>query len=217
MSESEISVRNKGFPKRRDTQRLFWENMVKQRERNPQLSIQESIRIARERTADQKLAIRAKERTGKDWLTGLLNKRGLNEAIKKKIAEAKRQGAKRNITHVTIDVDNLKSKNDSEGHKEGDNLLRRVANAIKSTGREDDLYGRTGGDEFAAVFIDTNEEKALVYCKRLKNILDETGDHVSMGIALIDYSSPEMVESSIQGSDLAMLLAKATYKEGGVG
>ena len=204
------------FPQRSESKSLFWKNMGQQKKRAPHLSVGDRVQISRDRTADQLRTLIAKERAGKDSLTGLYNKSGFDDAVKRNIADAKRHGAKKKMTIVVIDVDNLKPINDSQGHEAGDNLLKRVANTMKKSGRETDAFARMGGDEFEVLLVDSDEENSLLYCNRLRDELKakNMGDHVSMGLGELDYSNPEMIASSRRGADLAMLLAKAEYKEG---
>ncbi|MGD0093571.1 MAG: diguanylate cyclase [Planctomycetota bacterium] len=91
-----------------------------------------------------------------DWLTGLLNRRGLMDACRALAHLAKRNQFVSGV--LMIDVDGFKKINDTHGHLAGDDVLKLVGQAIQRTVRHSDVVGRYGGDEF------------LVYCPQI-------GDH----------------------------------------
>lgn len=85
----------------------------------------------------------------KDPLTGVLNRRGVEEKVVDLAAIARRQ--ERPVSVTFIDVDGLKAANDMHGHDFGDGVITAVAHALRSLVRESDLVGRWGGDEFIVV------------------------------------------------------------------
>jgi len=97
-------------------------------------------------------------------------------------------------TIVMVDADNLKGVNDTHGHAIGSDLIRTVADAIRSAARSgDDLCSRIGGDEFIVRLASASEAGALAYCRRVRTYLSEHPLHidattvlpisVSMGVA----------------------------------
>jgi len=97
-------------------------------------------------------------------------------------------------TIVMVDADNLKGVNDTHGHGVGSDLIRTVADAIRSAARSgDDLCSRIGGDEFIVRLANASEAGALAYCRRVRAYLHEHPLHidastllpisVSMGVA----------------------------------
>jgi diguanylate cyclase (GGDEF)-like protein len=85
----------------------------------------------------------------KDPLTGVLNRRGVEEKVIDLTAIARRQ--ERPVSVTFVDVDGLKAANDTYGHDFGDSVIMAVAHALRSLVRESDLVGRWGGDEFIVV------------------------------------------------------------------
>ena len=85
----------------------------------------------------------------KDPLTGVLNRRGVEERIAELTALARRQDTSLSVTFV--DVDGLKVANDTYGHDFGDTVIVAVAHSLRALVRESDLVGRWGGDEFIVV------------------------------------------------------------------
>jgi diguanylate cyclase (GGDEF)-like protein len=108
-----------------------------------------------ERIAEQKARIAYLETLSHtDELTGLLNRRGFHENLRRALANARRYGDSGVL--VFCDLDNFKSVNDNHGHGVGDDLLRRVAETIKESVRETDIVARLGGDEFAVLMTQTS-------------------------------------------------------------
>jgi diguanylate cyclase (GGDEF)-like protein len=97
--------------------------------------------------------VQANEMATTDPLTGVLNRRGLENVLPTFAASAKRLLL--TISVYFIDVDGLKAANDTYGHAFGDEILQGVATAIRSTVRAGDLVARWGGDEFVVVGIGT--------------------------------------------------------------
>jgi diguanylate cyclase (GGDEF)-like protein len=116
-----------------------------------------------------------------DPLTGLPNRRAFEALL------AKRPG-RSNFAIVALDLDGLKRVNDSLGHAAGDALLMRVAEVVGRALRRGDVLARIGGDEFAVLLLDTNEQEARSVADR---ILAELGSadgggklSVSLGLAV---------------------------------
>ena len=124
-----------------------------------------------------------------DPLTGLLNHQALTRELELELERAKRYG--HGIALVFFDVDRFKEINDTRGHPEGDRVLRCVAELLGGSLRASDLAGRMGGDEFAAVLVQSDEEAAGVFLQRLHDGLDEqsgegrlpVGFSISPGVA----------------------------------
>jgi diguanylate cyclase (GGDEF)-like protein len=91
-----------------------------------------------------------------DSLTGLANRRSLEDTLRFELARVKRFGG--DVCVVFFDLDGFKDLNDQWGHLFGDEVLCRVAGALRATVREGDVAGRWGGDEFAIVLPGTTSE-----------------------------------------------------------
>lgn len=115
-----------------------------------------------------------------DGLTDLYNRYGLENRIKEKCLELKRQ--KHPGTFVFIDMDKLKEVNDRKGHKTGDKFIKSVAYAIETSTRPEDIKGRWGGDEFVIFLPRTNLDQAYTVTERIRNNLPK-GFFVSAGIS----------------------------------
>ena len=104
----------------------------------------------------------------RDSLTGLLNHTRTNEELEVEIARARRTQS--NLIYAMIDIDFFKNVNDNYGHPTGDRVIKGLARLLQQRLRKVDIVGRVGGEEFAAIMIDTNAENAL-------RVLDEMRQH----------------------------------------
>jgi diguanylate cyclase (GGDEF)-like protein len=149
------------------------------------------------------LMMRLGEQAVTDELTGLLNRRAWYRELELALARARRSGS--SVSVVLLDVDGLKTVNDSGGHAAGDRLLRSVSSRWTATLRESDVLGRLGGDEFAVVLENADEPAARDVVERLAASLDQ-GQSASAGIAAWDGA--ESVDELVARADVAMYAAK---------
>ena len=112
------------------------------------------------------LADRMRRLAASDPLTGILNRRGFEEAALLLMDSARRQG--RPVTLVLADIDRFKQINDSHGHAAGDRALQLFAERVGASIRRRDLFGRIGGEEFAIILPDTPIEDAREAIDKLR-------------------------------------------------
>ncbi len=153
-----------------------------------------------------------------DGLTGLVNRRFLEEAIDREIARAKRYGDSLSI--LFFDLDNFKKLNDVYGHLAGDSVLKKVAKIILDEKRTEDIAGRYGGEEMVLVLPATEKISALVLGERIRRKVSEQkilyDEHVleitlSGGLACCPVDSQDPVKL-LEFSDKALYQAKAAGK-----
>lgn len=101
-----------------------------------------------------------------DPLTGLLNRRGVERALRRELARARRHGLP--LAVLFGDVDALKEINDARGHRAGDTLLRLVAGCLRANLRETDAAGRWSGDEFVVLLPHADAAGAEAAMRRLE-------------------------------------------------
>ncbi|MDD5703485.1 MAG: diguanylate cyclase, partial [Dehalococcoidales bacterium] len=150
-----------------------------------------------------------------DSLTGLLNRRSLDEILSNEIGRHSRYGG--SFSLIILDLDLFKSFNDTFGHLAGDELLRQIGAIMKNTVREADQAFRYGGDEFAILLPQTPLDAALRVAERIRQQTFATVEieskpiSVSLGLASWPANglSPEEVLAS---ADAALYQAK---KSGG--
>ena len=145
-----------------------------------------------------------------DALTGLLNRRYLEERLTEEIKRSNRHGFP--MSFLMIDVDEFKSYNDNFGHTEGDIALRTVGACLKENLRGADVAARYGGEEFSILLPQTNSTEAAVIAERVRErVENERFKHrqitVSIGIASCSLSlnsSPDLIAAA----DKALYAAK---------
>ena len=149
-----------------------------------------------------------------DALTGLLNRRAFDEALRLEITRAKR-GATRLVV-LYVDIDDFKAVNDARGHQKGDEALRLLADVLKETGRESDIVARLGGDEFCVVLPGVDHEGASEYCERFTRALRERDPSLAVSIG-VSHAGPlefEEPEKLLHAADTSMYEEKARHHGG---
>ena len=150
-----------------------------------------------------------------DPLTGLPNRRLLNERLEIAVSDATRDHHR--VGLLLLDIDRFKEINDSLGHDRGDVLLVQVADRLRTIVRETDTVARLGGDEFAIVLKTVRSvEDGVMFAERALDAFHEPFDidglvlHVetSIGLALFPDHA-DSVQSLLKLSDVAMYIAKA--------
>lgn len=126
-----------------------------------------------------------------DALTGLLNRRGLQQAWQERLAAARRHGHA--LVLVVADVDHLKEINDREGHLAGDGVLRRASDALRHLLRGDDAVGRWGGDEFVGI-LTVQEPHVDAVARRVHAGLLAGGVSASVGAAVLGVDGASWTE-----------------------
>ncbi len=120
------------------------------------------------------LYAKAEHKARVDELTGLLNRRSLDEMIDTEISRHSRYGGVFSL--AIVDLDSFKSYNDTYGHLSGDKLLRQIGGIIKSAIRNADSAFRYGGDEFAILLPQTSIDAALQVTERVRKKIAEGVD-----------------------------------------
>ena len=125
-----------------------------------------------------------------DDLTGLFNRRALEERLEAEISRSYRHQIKTSV--VLIDVDRFKLINDTLGHAAGDRYLALVSQVLMKHVRTLDVVGRLGGDEFLVILPMTSASEALVFINRLQaGLADLTSHHPEFGVATLSFGIAE--------------------------
>ena len=157
-----------------------------------------------------------KELAVTDTLTGLYNVRHFNERLMIELHRVRR--TEKSCSLLMIDLDKFKPVNDQFGHQTGDELLKVVAEIIRTGIRAMDVPCRYGGDEFAVILPDTGLKAAIRTAERIRQSLEadeRTAGHGvtgSFGLATCHHFSPDDPASLVERADRALYLAK---KQGG--
>lgn len=140
-----------------------------------------------------------------DPLTGLLNRRGLQDSVGWELARAAR--TQEPLAVLMADIDHFKQLNDQHGHKVGDQALELIARTLKSNVRAgQDLVSRYGGEEFIIVLTNSNHSAALVTAEKIRNaisalppIAQTDGIELSVTIGMALLEPPFARQNTIDG------------------
>lgn len=143
-----------------------------------------------------------------DVLTGLLNRRAINERIESEVARVGRTGVP--LSLLVLDLDGFKVVNDRLGHAAGDDALRATADAMRRVARTADDAGRLGGDEFALLLPGATGVGAAAVAVRLRDELATLDPPIaaSIGITTVDSLPLPTVREVLEEADRAMYRAK---------
>ncbi len=153
-----------------------------------------------------------------DSLTGIYNRKYLNENAQQIVNLAERFN--QSVQLLLLDLDNFKQINDNLGHIVGDNILKKVAEKIRSVARHTDTYVRLGGDEFFIILPGTDSEGVELFSKRLESeisiIPKELGlncPNFGASIGAINHTRGSSFEASINSADGMMYRVKERRKK----
>jgi len=177
-----------------------------------------------ERTFELEIAMRElqevnselEQKSSEDALTGIYNRRFLNRQLETEFRRAYRQES--SLAVIMLDIDHFKQVNDTHGHLVGDQILQKLAKLLKSQlGRASDVVCRYGGEEFAIILPETDEDGAVEFAERLSERISgslfntdagELSITVSMGIAVADSGDYAVAEQLLAAADSALYRAK---------
>ncbi|CAK0759381.1 GGDEF domain-containing protein [Gammaproteobacteria bacterium] len=151
-----------------------------------------------------------------DGLTGLYNRRWLDDAFMRTLLRCVRNGE--SVSALMIDVDHFKRFNDHYGHLAGDIALRSIARILATHMRPDDLLARYGGEEFAVLLpgtvLDDACQAAERLCRAVRNTVIDVGPdvvqdiHITISIGVASLKPDESLNSLLTRSDVALYRAK---------
>jgi diguanylate cyclase (GGDEF)-like protein len=145
-----------------------------------------------------------------DPLTGLANRRHLDEQLAAHAASAARHHHELSV--AVVDIDNFKSVNDTFGHNAGDTVLREVARRIAVSARVEDIVGRWGGEEFIVILPHCGVEGATVVSERIRRAVAASPVRAEHGIAIPVTVSVGCTggtdEVAVERADAALYAAK---------
>lgn len=152
-----------------------------------------------------------------DALTGIANRLRMQEDLRAIEARVKRFGDA--FCLALFDIDHFKRFNDTHGHVEGDQVLRRVARALAGACRSGDSVYRYGGEEFLAIINTPDQEMATAVAERMREAVEQcnishpasaTADQVTVSAGLASFRPLDLgtSEQSLERADIALFQAK---------
>lgn len=168
--------------------------------------------LIRNMTEEKRLEQSLRELSNTDALTGLANRRALDDALKQECGLALEQD--RDLAVLMFDIDHFKTFNDKHGHAQGDRVLKQFALAALSCVRADlDTLCRYGGEEFTLICRDTPQEGATLLAERIRACIegmrvDGLRVTTSIGVAGLRESGATRPDDLIERADAALYAAK---------
>lgn len=176
------------------------------------------VGIAEDITEKKRLEEELQRLATTDVLTQVSNRRHFFECARQEFQLACRNGTP--LAFLLLDLDDFKRINDSYGHQVGDQVLQRLAHCAAGALRRGDLFGRIGGEEFAALFPGCDQAVALQVAERLQREVQRLNFHyaganfgigVSQGLATL-RDGDSQIDALYARADLAMYEAKKQGK-----
>ncbi|EGB16441.1 diguanylate cyclase with PAS/PAC sensor [Pseudodesulfovibrio mercurii] len=169
--------------------------------------------IVHDVTEKRRLEARLERMATRDQLTGAYNRHAFFQRARHELARARRFN--RPLAVLMCDLDHFKEVNDSHGHAIGDEVLRTFALRCRADSRKTDVFARMGGEEFAALLVETDAERAVEVAERIramtasKPVSTEVGDMavtVSIGVAALN--AEDSINELLKRADEALYKAK---------
>lgn len=148
----------------------------------------------------------------RDYLTGLANRRRFRTALGHEVERWRRYQLPCGL--LLLDIDHLKTINDTHGHSAGDVAIRHVAGALLELSRDNDTAARLGGEEFALLLAGADEEKSLVVAERVREVVAATAIEpagvITISIGVAACPAQAITERALYAaSDAALYRAKS--------
>ena len=148
-----------------------------------------------------------------DGLTGIANRRKLDEALENEFLRAKRYG--RPLSIAILDADHFKKVNDNHGHIVGDFVLKKLATLFQQNIRREELLGRYGGEEFVVVMPEVDSSGAFQLAEKLRKTVEttvfksgETELPVTISVGVATLGEENSVKDFLDTADQALYRSK---------
>jgi diguanylate cyclase (GGDEF)-like protein len=178
-------------------------------------AIAPQLAIAVDRATLERKAGQLEQLSITDGLTGLLNRRYLNERLSEEVNRS--QSNNFEMSFVMIDLDNFKRYNDQFGHRAGDEALKIVAQCLKENLRTHDVAARYGGEEFSLLLPQTSLSEAHLIAERVRQKIENTefphgNITVSVGVGAYSPLLLNTLELIVEAADKGLYEAKRIGK-----
>jgi len=172
------------------------------------------VQTLRDLTDEKMAQIKLEQLATRDGLTGLANRRCFDDTLLAEWARAMRQ--EQPLSLLMVDVDNFKAYNDANGHLGGDECLKRIASAVSSEMRANDLVARYGGEEFAVILPNQSLKGAAIVAERIRSRVERlqvpnrnaAAGHVTVSIG----AATALAASDSNPSQLVAIADAALYR-----
>jgi len=189
-------------------QEAAWKELCREAEDilKPTLQLATQIANAYDEIRQQSANLMTFTEVRTDPLTGVNNRRGLDDALRSQFAMMDRYGSP--FSAVMFDIDHFKQVNDQQGHLHGDHVLQELARLLDDSVRETDMVARYGGEEFIIVMPHTDLSGACIFAERLRALV-ESALSITISGGVTAAQEGDTSESLIARADTALYSAKA--------
>jgi diguanylate cyclase (GGDEF)-like protein/PAS domain S-box-containing protein len=189
-------------------------NDVTERNRSEQALLQANLHLQDQLAEIRQLQEKLRDQAIRDALTGLYNRRYLDETMERELSRAQREGYP--VTVAMIDIDFFKKLNDTYGHQAGDEMLKELGALLKKGARMADVPCRYGGEEFMLVLpnmpLEVAHQRAEIWRDSFKALRVNFGQfelHSTISIGLATYPGHgKSRDALIEAADQALYIAK---------
>lgn len=189
-------------------------NDVTERNRSEQALLQANLHLQDQLAEIRQLQEKLRDQAIRDALTGLYNRRYLDETLERELSRAQREGYP--VTVAMIDIDFFKKLNDTYGHQAGDEMLKELGALLKKGARMADVPCRYGGEEFMLVLpnmpLEVAHNRAEIWRDSFKSLRVNFGQfqlHSTISIGLATYPGHgKSRDTLIEAADQALYIAK---------
>lgn len=185
-----------------------WQNLCKEAESmlRPTLKLAMQISLAYDEIRQQSTQLMTFTEIRTDPLTGVSNRRALDETLENMFAMLSRYD--HHFTLAILDIDHFKMINDQQGHLHGDRILQQFARLLDESVRDTDMVARYGGEEFVVIMPNTTLQGACIFSERLRELVQQRLPlTISSGISAA--SKGDSPQTLLSRADSALYSAKA--------
>lgn len=220
MADPKVETLKQKVSSNEGTQALVQSVLQAQKEMDPNQRARSTVANLLRIKRLQEQTAKHRESATTDSLTGLLNRAGFEKRLNEEALRARRLGY--DLFLIALDLNGLKTLNDSEGHEAGDQLLKRTGSILKrGTRPTTDFAARSGGDEFSVVLAEKPADDPRLWWRKIKRDFQRQGISISAGLAKIDIRNngfsmekiSESIESAKIKADQNMYEAKQLVKK----
>ena len=163
-------------------------------------------------TEQKNLELKLEQQAVIDSLTQIGNRRAFNKAMDREFNLYSRY--KKPLSLISFDLDHFKRVNDTYGHAAGDKVLSEVAAKVESELREEDIFARVGGEEFAVLLPETDENEALTVAEKIRELIEGLEVHYESHVISITatFGLVSVSEQVVDQEHLLQIADRALYK-----
>ncbi len=197
---------------------LYWERNIIMPIKDEDDQILSFLSMKEDMTQTKMVQQNLKKRALFDGLTGIYNYGYFMERFSE-IMNTQWSANQKNA-YLIFDIDNFKAVNDTHGHTFANDVLKKIAKSLGGLLRQNDVYGRVGGEEFSVLIVDTDVERSLIIANRIRNTIaqeeyiNDQGKvvNITVSIGVYVFDSTDTIDTILKKADAALYQSKNSGK-----